>query len=49
MKDSVMKSIVFETSYIKNIEYDIENISEVFHHISFNTRNNKNYYFYIET
>lgn len=29
MKDSVMKSIIFETSYIKNIEYDIENISEV--------------------
>jgi len=29
MKDSVMKNIVFETSYIKNIEYDIDNISEV--------------------
>jgi len=24
-----MKNIVFETSYIKNIEYDIDNISEV--------------------
>ncbi|KAL4454638.1 hypothetical protein ABPG74_021843 [Tetrahymena malaccensis] len=28
MKDSVMKNLVFETSYIKNIEYDIDNISE---------------------
>ena len=28
MKDSVMKILVFETSYVKNIEYDIEIISE---------------------
>jgi hypothetical protein len=27
MKDSVMKILVFETSYVKNIEYDMETIS----------------------